>query len=199
MPNKLQQPEYSVMSSALEQMRAGQRYNINDPQLVEIRDTTRDRTALYNQLPRREREQQRKLLALIFGQIGEDVHMEKSIHIDYGINTRIGSHVFINFNFTLLDCAPVSIGNHVFIGPNVQLYTAHHPLDATTRKQHIGFAEPINIGNDVWIGGNCVILPGVNIGDGAVIGAGSVVTKDIPSNSIAVGNPCRVQKSCPSS
>ncbi|WP_281256441.1 maltose acetyltransferase domain-containing protein [Vibrio gangliei] len=128
------------MSTALEKMRTGERYDINDEELIEIRDTTRDRTAIYNQLPRRERRSQRELIEQIFARVGEDVHIEKSMNIDYGINTYIGSHVFINFNFTVLDCAKVTIG------------------------------------------------------DGAVIGAGSVVTKDIPENAIAFGNPCRVNK-----
>lgn len=180
--------------SALQQMRAGERYWINDPGLIEIRDTTRDLAAEYNHLPRSAREQQRTILQRLFAAIGDDVHFEKQINIDYGINTTIGSHVFINFNFTLLDCAPVSIGDHVFIGPNVQIYTAHHPLDSASRDQHIGWAEPVTIGNHVWIGGNCVIMPGVSIGDGAVIGAGSVVTRDIPANSLAFGHPCRVQR-----
>lgn len=180
--------------TALTQMRMGERYWINDPELIEIRDTTRDLTAEYNQLPRRAREQQSQILHKIFARVGDDVHMEKAINIDYGINTTIGSHVFINFNFTLLDCAPVTLGDHVFIGPNVQIYTAHHPLDAESRDQHIGWAEPIVIGNHVWIGGSCVILPGVTIGDGAVIGAGSVVTKHVPANMIAFGNPCHVHK-----
>lgn len=153
-----------------------------------------DRTAEYNQVPRRERETQQALLKQIFAKVGQDVHIEKSMNIDYGINTYIGNHVFINFNFTLLDCAPVTIGNNVFIGPNVQIYTAHHPLDSETRNQHIGFAEPITISNNVWIGGGSIILPGATIGDGAVIGAGSVVTKDIPENAIAFGNPCKVRK-----
>lgn len=180
--------------SALTDMRAGERYWINDPELIEIRDTTRDLAAEYNQLPRRDRDQQRAILTQMFAAIGENVHIEKQINIDYGINTTLGSHVFINFNFTLLDCAPVTIGNHVFIGPNVQVYTAHHPLDFTTRDEHIGWAEPVTIGNHVWIGGNCTIMPGVTIGNGAVIGAGSVVTKDVPPNSLAFGHPCRVHK-----
>lgn len=182
------------MESALDKMRSGKPYNINDETLIDIRDTTRDRTAEYNQVPRRERETQQALLKQIFAKVGQDVHIEKSMNIDYGINTYIGNHVFINFNFTLLDCAPVTIGNNVFIGPNVQIYTAHHPLDSETRNQHIGFAEPITISNNVWIGGGSIILPGATIGDGAVIGAGSVVTKDIPENAIAFGNPCKVRK-----
>ncbi len=178
----------------LDKMRTGQRYHINDPELVEIRNQTRDKAAIYNQLPRRDLAQQQQVLQSIFAQVGEDVHIEKSINIDYGINTYLGSHIFINYNLVILDCAPVTIGDHVFIGPNVQLYTAHHPLDAHTRAQHIGWAEPITIGNNVWIGGSCVILPGVTIGDGAVIGAGSVVTKDIAPNMVAVGNPCKTIK-----
>lgn len=187
----------SQMKSALEKMRAGERYDINDADLIEIRDNTRDLSARYNQTPRRERAIQRELLQQIFASLGEDVHIEKSINIDYGINTTLGSHVFINFNFTVLDCAPVTIGNHVFIGPNVQLYTAHHPLEMTARNQHIGFAEPIRIGDNVWIGGGSIILAGVTIGDGAVIGAGSVVTKHIPANTVAFGNPCKVHKHNP--
>ncbi len=180
--------------NALAKMRAGERYCINDPDLIQIRDNTRNLTAEYNQTPRTDRTHQSHLIKQIFANVGEDVHIEKAMNIDYGINTTLGDHVFINFNFTLLDCAPVSIGSHVFIGPNVQVYTAHHPLDAETRDQHIGWAEPITIGNHVWIGGGCIILPGVTIGDGAVIGAGSVVTKDIPPKTIALGNPCRPHK-----
>jgi maltose O-acetyltransferase len=114
--------------------------------------------------------------------------------IDYGINTKIGDNVFINFNFILLDCAKVSIGNNVFIGPAVQIYTAQHPLDIELRGRHIGTARPVTIGNDVWIGGGCIILPGVTIGDGSSVGAGSVVTRPIPSGVVACGNPCRVMK-----
>lgn len=182
------------MTTALEKMRAGERYDINDAGLIEIRDTTRDLTAIYNQTPRRERGKQRELIEKIFAKVGDNVHIEKAMNIDYGINTTIGSNVFINFNFAILDCAPITIGDNVFIGPNAQLYTAHHPLEIEARNQHIGFAEPITIGNNVWIGGGCIVLPGVTIGDGAVIGAGSVVTKDIPAGMVAFGNPCKPHK-----
>ena len=94
----------------------------------------------------------------------------------------------------LLDCCPVTIGDNVFIAPNVSIYTASHPLDLLERKKHIGSAKPITIGNDVWIGGDCVILPGVTIGDGCTIGAGSIITKDIPANTLAMGSPCKVVK-----
>lgn len=126
--------------------------------------------------------------------MGDNVDIEKPMRIDYGVNTKIGSNVFINFNFVLLDCCPVTIGNNVFIAPNVQMYTASHPFDVEKRNAHLGFAAPITIGNNVWIGGGCIILPGVTIGDNTTIGAGSVVTKSLPANSVAYGNPCKVAK-----
>ncbi len=179
---------------AYDAMIAGERYWINDPELVEIRYRTRELVDQFNAMGPRAVASKRAICQQLFGQIGEEVHIEKPIRIDYGSNIRLGSNVFINYNWTVLDCCSVTVGDNVFIGPNVSCYTAHHPLDAKTRAEHIGFAEPITIGNDVWIGGNAIILPGVTIGDGCVIGAGSVVTKDVPAGMIAVGNPCRVVK-----
>jgi len=176
----------------LEKMQRGERYFINDPELIEIRHGVRDNVDRYNALGHRETLQQQALMKAIFAVIGEDVHIEKNLRVDYGINTRIGSHVFINFNFVLLDCASVTIGNHVFIGPNVQLFTAHHPLEPQVRAQHIGWAEPIVLGDNVWIAGGCTILPGVTIGENSTVGAGSIVTRSIPANLVACGNPCRV-------
>ncbi|SJL82152.1 sugar O-acetyltransferase [Vibrio palustris] len=183
--------------SALDDMLAGNHYPINDEELIRIRNNTRTLAAEYNELHREDHTNQQRLLKAIFGSIGEDVHFEKHMNIDYGINTTIGNHVFINFNFTLLDCAPVTIGDNVFIGPNVQIYTAHHPIDVATRNQHIGWAEPITINSNVWIGGGVIVLPGVTIGEGAIIGAGSVVTKDVPAYHIAVGNPAKAVRSIP--
>ncbi|MFC3024336.1 sugar O-acetyltransferase [Vibrio zhugei] len=177
--------------SAFDDMLAGKHYPINDAELIRIRNTTRTRAAEFNELHREDLVNQQRLLKDIFGQMGDNVHVEKRLNVDYGINTTIGSNVFINFNFTLLDCAPVTIGDNVFIAPNVQFYTAHHPMDASTRNQHIGWAEPITIGSNVWIGGGTIVLPGVTIGEGAVIGAGSVVTRDVPAYHVAVGNPAR--------
>lgn len=179
---------------AFDAMVSGERYWINDPELVEIRYVTRDKVDLINQLGPRQEDERTALLKTVVASIGDDVHVEKPLHLDYGMNTRIGSHVFINFNWVVLDCAPLTIGDHVFIGPNVSMYTAHHPLDAKTRDQHIGYAEPITIGNHVWIGGNVTILPGVTIGDNSVIAAGSLVTKDIPAGVLALGSPAKVVK-----
>lgn len=177
---------------AFDAMVTGQRYWINDPELVEIRLQARELVDAINQLSPRAENRRQELLSQLMGQMGEDIHIEKPIHIDYGCNIKLGNHVFINFDWTVLDCMPVTVGDHVFIGPHVSFYTAHHPLDPQTRDQHIGFAEPIQIGNHVWIGGNCTVLPGVTIGDGCVIGAGSLVTHDIPAGMLAVGSPCRV-------
>ena len=177
-------------------MVSGENYNINDPELREIRYRVRDIVDEFNALSARAVSEKERLIRTIFGRVGENVHFEKGMRIDYGCNTHIGNNVFINFNFVLLDCAPVTIGNNVFIAPDVQIYTAQHPLDPDTRNQHIGSARPINIGDDVWIGGGSIILPGVTIGKGSTIGAGSVVKHDIPSGVIAAGNPCQVKRVC---
>lgn len=182
------------MKSAYSKMIAGEEYWINDPELVEIRFKTRELVDEFNSTGPRDAELKSEIQKKIFGALGTNVHIEKPIRIDYGINTKIGSNVFINFNFVLLDCCPVTIGDNVFIAPNVQIYTASHPLDLDERKSHIGFAAPITIGNDVWIGGGCIIMPGVIIGAGCTIGAGSVVTKSIPPHTVAFGNPCKVRK-----
>ena len=177
-------------------MVSGENYNINDPELREIRYRVRDIVDEFNALSARDVTEKERLIRTIFGRVGENVHFEKGMRIDYGCNTHIGNNVFINFNFVLLDCAPVTIGNNVFIAPDVQIYTAQHPLDPDTRNQHIGSARPINIGDDVWIGGGVIILPGVTIGKGSTIGAGSVVKHDIPAGVIAAGNPCQVKRVC---
>ncbi|MFP2507650.1 MULTISPECIES: sugar O-acetyltransferase [Buttiauxella] len=177
-------------------MVSGENYNINDPELREIRYRVRDIVDEFNALSARAVTEKERLIRTIFGRVGENVHFEKGMRIDYGCNTHIGNNVFINFNFVLLDCAPVTIGNNVFIAPDVQIYTAQHPLDPDTRNQHIGSARPINIGDDVWIGGGSIILPGVTIGKGSTIGAGSVVKHDIPAGVIAAGNPCQVKRVC---
>ncbi len=183
------------MKTEKEKMLAGERYHINDPELVEIRYQVRELVDQFNNTNPRDTALKQDLQRKIFGTVGENVHIEKSIRVDYGCNTKIGNNVFINFNFVLLDCCPVTIGNNVFIAPNVQIYTASHPIDPEERNKHIGFAEPVTIGNDVWIGGDVILLPGVTIGDGCSIGAGSVVTKSIPPNALAMGSPCRVVKS----
>jgi maltose O-acetyltransferase len=135
-----------------------------------------------------------KLLRDIAGSIGEDVVILPPFHCDFGCNLHIGNHIFINFNCTILDIAPVIIGNDVKIGPNVSIFTPEHPINADARSQKELYATPVTIGDKVWICGGAIILPGVDIGEGAIIAAGSVVTEDVPPYTLVAGNPAIVKK-----
>ncbi len=139
--------------------------------------------------------EQHALLRSILGGCGSRFHFNQPFRCDYGCNIFIGENFFANFNLTILDEARVTIGDNVFIGPDVSIYTACHPLDPASRNAGVQWAEPVTIGNNVWIGGKTVILPGVTIGSDTVIGAGSVVTRSIPSSVVAAGNPARVIRS----
>lgn len=130
----------------------------------------------------------------LLGRCGKGLHVNPPFRCDYGCNVFVGDNVFANFNLTILDEAPVTLGNNVFMGPNVSIVTACHPVDPDERRDGREWAEPVTIGNDVWIGTGATILPGVTIGDGCTIGAAAVVTRDIPPRSVAVGNPARVIK-----
>ena len=132
------------------------------------------------------------LIRELMGRIGERFVIEGPLHCDFGFNIEIGENFYANVNLIILDGAKVTIGDNVFIAPNVGIYTAGHPLDVERRNAGLEYALPITIGNNVWIGGHVSIMPGVMIGDGAVIGGGAVVTKDIPPNVVAAGNPARV-------
>ena len=146
----------------------------------------------FNQLEPTDLKSQEQILQKLFGKMGEEVSIETPFFCDYGYNIEIGSHVFINMDCIFLDEAKVTLGDYVFIGPKCGFYTAQHPLDSLSRNKGLEYALPITIGNNVWIGAQCCILPGVTIGDNTVIGAGSVVTRSIPANVVAYGNPCRV-------
>ena len=132
------------------------------------------------------------LLGELLGDMGRDIWIEPPFHMAYGTNVHIGDYFYANFNLVIVDDIDVYIGNNVMIAPNVTITPTGHPVDAELRRPGSQFSIPVRIGNDVWIGSNAVILPGVTIGDNSVIGAGSVVTHDIPANVVAVGNPCRV-------
>lgn len=132
------------------------------------------------------------LIRNILGKTGKKLMVTPPFRCDYGYNITVGENFYSNFNLVILDVAPVKIGDNVFIAPNVAIYTAGHPVHPKARNSMLEYGIPVEIGNNCWIGGNTVICPGVKIGNGVVIGAGSVVTKDIPDNVIAVGNPCRV-------
>lgn len=146
----------------------------------------------YNNLPPQRWEELPSLLKDILGGLGEGSGILPPLHCDYGSNIFLGEHVEVNYNLTVLDVGRVTIGDRVLIAPNVSIYTAGHPVHPQSRRSGYEYGIDVSIGDDVWIGGSVTILPGVHIGSGSVIGGGSVVTKDIPANVIAAGNPCRV-------
>lgn len=174
-----------------EKMLSGQLYSPINEELENDRNRAKDLTFDFNNLRPSQSQEKEALLKQLFGETGEHVWVEQPFHCDYGYNISVGEHFYANHNCVILDCAKVTIGHHVFLAPNVGIYTATHPLDAETRNQFLESAKPVTIGDNVWIGGGVTIVPGVTIGDNTVIGAGSVVVKDIPSNVLAVGNPCK--------
>ena len=175
-------------------MLSGQMYNPNDAVLAAERHKARTLFQEINSLDESKKKERNQLLRQLLPNGGKGLWIEPPFYCDYGYNIQTGKSVFFNFNCTILDVMKVDIGNHVLIGPNVQIYTATHPLDAKTRNSWLEFAKPVSIGNNVWIGGNAVICPGVSIGDGAVIGAGAVVTKSVPENVVVAGNPAKIIK-----
>ena len=179
------------MTSEKQKMLSGELYDPMDPGLVAARRRARDLCQSLNASPDDAQEERRRILVELFGSGGDSVWMQPPFLCDYGANIDLGERIFFNFNYVVLDVCLVTIGSFTLFGPAVQIYTATHPMDAALRrKQESG--KPIAIGSDVWVGGGAIILPGVKIGDAAVIGAGSVVTKDIPARVFAAGNPCRV-------
>lgn len=178
-----------------EKMQNGLLYDANyDKELAEERIKCKNLCYEYNALAPGETEKRKELIKKILGSVRENFLIEQSFQCDYGYNIEIGENFYSNHNLVILDPAKVTFGDNVFIGPNCGFYTAEHPLDAETRNKGLETAKPIKVGNNVWFGGNVVVLPGVTIGDNTVIGAGSVVTKNIPSNVVAAGNPCKVIK-----
>jgi maltose O-acetyltransferase len=175
-----------------EKMAAGQPYDIMDPELVKMRRRAHLANYTYNRADPMEGDRQSPVLQSLFAQLGEDVFIETPFRCAYGVNLSVGDGVYMNTGCVILDCAKVKIGAKTLLGPAVQIYTAIHPLDAEERAAFIETAKPVIIGKNVWIGGAAVILPGVTIGDNAVVGAGSVVTKDVPANTVVAGNPAKV-------
>ncbi|MDO9376618.1 MAG: sugar O-acetyltransferase [Ferruginibacter sp.] len=175
----------------LEKMLAGELYDAGDPVLLAMRVAARELMQQYNQTTY-DREIRGAILKKLLGQMGTNIDIQTPFFCDYGTNIRVGENFFANFNCVFLDCANITIGNNVFLAPNVQLYTAHHPILAAERIKGPELASAITIEDNVWLGGGTIICPGVTIGTNSTIGAGSVVTKDIPANVVAVGNPCRV-------
>ena len=173
-----------------EKMLAGETYNCLDPDLEAIRQKTKELMRLHNKtesMPERQ-----AILKQLLGYIGQNSIIEPPFFCAYGQNTYIGDYVFLNHLCTILDCNEVRIGDHVMVGPAVQIYTAAHTLEAETRIQGWEVAKPIAIEDNVWLGGGAILLPGVRIGRNAVVGAGAVVSRSVPANTIVAGNPARV-------
>jgi maltose O-acetyltransferase len=177
-----------------QKMLAGELYDPLDPELTAARDRARELCRALNHTRESQQSERRRILEDLFGAGGDSVWMQPPFHCDYGSNIYLGTRVFFNFNCIVLDVCEVRIGDHTLFGPGVQILTPLHPLDAALRRQQ-EFGKPVEIGSDVWVGGGALILAGVHIGPRAVIGAGSVVTRDIPEAVFAAGNPCRVIKS----
>lgn len=171
-----------------EKMLAGELYRASDAELSADRQHAKSLCHAYN---RAGPDLDRGVLNALFG-YDTDAYLEPPFYCDYGHNIRLGSNVYANHNLVVLDCAQVTIGDDVYIGPNVVIATAAHPIDPAERSTGLEYAQPIRIGSNVWIGASVTIVPGVEIGEGTTIGAGSVVTGSIPARSVAVGNPCRV-------
>lgn len=177
---------YVKIKSEREKMLCGEEYNGFDPELIEMRRRTRVALKKYNEDP------SSKNMKAVFGYFPENLRLIPPFQCEYGENIRFGKNVFVNFNFSSLSCAEVKIGDNCYIGPNVGLYTAMHPIDPEIRNMSINLAKPIKIGANCWLGAGVIVLPGVEIGEGCTIGAGSIVTKNIPPRCVAAGNPCKV-------
>ncbi len=178
-----------------ERMLAGHLYIAEDPEIGEQSAAALDLMAAYNATSVRQGPLRRQLLEQLLGAVGEGTEIRPPFSVDYGSHIRIGARCFANFGLVALDVAPITIGDDVQIGPNVQLLTPTHPLEPEPRRQKWEAARPITIGDNVWLGGGAIVLPGVTIGDNTVVGAGAVVTRDLPADVVAVGNPARVVRS----
>ncbi|MCE7070767.1 sugar O-acetyltransferase [Dyadobacter sp. CY327] len=183
------------MKTEKQKMLDGELYVALDPELTQERTRTRLLLLELNAGREDEPEKRAAILKQLIPNAGANLWLQPPFYCDYGSNIIVGDSVFFNFNCVVLDVTYVRIGSRTLFGPNVQIYTATHPIDHVTRASGVESAKPITIGEDVWIGGSAVINPGVTIGDRTIIGAGSVVTKDIPADVFAAGNPCRVIRS----
>lgn len=186
------------MVSQRDRMLGGELYLANDPDLVASRRACQRLVDAFNATGADDDGAREQLLHALLGSLGEGSVILPRFQCDYGTYISIGAHSFVNYDAVLLDCAQISIGDNVSIGPRVQLLTAHHPIDDhDARRGGWELASPIAIGNNVWMGAGVIVCPGVTIGDNSVVGAGAVVTKDVPAHVVAAGNPCRVLRAIP--
>lgn len=178
--------------SAYERQQAGDWYFPADAELEAARQRGAALQERYNATPEGDMATRQAILRAMLGRVGEGCNLRSRFSCDYGINIRLGDRVFMNFDCVLLDCAVIEIGDDTQIAPAVQIYTADHPLDPAARRSGLERARPVRVGRNVWIGGGAILLPGITVGDDAVIGAGAVVNRDVPAGAVVVGNPARV-------
>ena len=179
-------------SEVRKKMRLGELYHPGDPELVEARDRAQELCNELNTLKSSKTNDRAIILKKLIPEISKGVYIRPPFHVDYGFNIKIGPETEFNMNCVILDCARVEIGAKCLFGPGVQIFTVGHPLEAKLRETGVEHAKPITIGRNVWIGGGAILLPGVLVGENAVIGAGSVVTKDVPPNTLVAGNPAKI-------
>lgn len=178
-----------------ERMLAGDLYLADDPELARESLRAAELTKAYNESPPSDAAARRRILAELLGSIGEETEIRPPFYCDYGSHTHIGARTFVNFGLVALDVAPIRIGDDVQIGPRVQLLTPTHPLEPGPRRAKWEAAEPIAVGDNVWLGGGAIVCPGVTIGADTVVGAGAVVTGDLPPGVLAIGSPARIVRS----
>jgi len=178
-----------------ERMRAGELYLADDPEISAAHLRAVEAMTAYNASSDQDPQDRRLLLERLIGEVGLHTELRPPVYVDYGAHIRIGARCFANYGLVALDVADIVIGDDVQIGPNVQLLTPTHPVEAEPRRAKWEAAEPISIGDNVWLGGGVIVLPGITIGRNTVVGAGAVVTKPLPSDVVAVGNPARVVRS----
>lgn len=183
-----------MSKSELQKLEDGEWYNFGDKEVANRKVNSAALCQEFNAIPENEPEKQEAKAREIFGSAGKNLVVHSRLNVDYGKNIHVGDNFLANYNLTVLDIAPVNIGDNVWIGPNTDIYTVNHPLTAKGRRNRLGIGKAVNIGNDVWIGGRVVICPDVTIGNGVVVAAGSVVTKDIPDNVVVAGVPAKVIK-----
>lgn len=176
----------------IEKLKRGECYRMDDPEIGKIQHRAATLCQQFNALAVTQSEQRDSILRRLFGSAGKNLSIKPGFFCDMGVNLHVGDDFLTNYNVTILDMAPVTIGNNVWLGPGVGIFAVAHPMEAKGREDRLGIAKPVTLGDNVWVGGNASILMGVTIGNNAIIGAGSVVTRDIPDNAVAVGNPARV-------
>ncbi len=179
------------MLSELDKLQAGDWYHFDDEEVVARKARAAKLCQEFNAISATEPEKQTKKMQEILGSFGKNLSVQATFNCDYGKNIHVGNDFLSNYNLTILDMAPVTIGSHVMIGPNCGIYTVNHPMAPNGRRQYLAQAKPVTIGNDVWFGGSVTVLPGVTIGNNVIVAAGAVVTKDVPDNTLVAGVPAK--------